>query len=83
MGIDDVELGEFAYDYVEVIREVKPQTVGEEYDDDVVEVQSQRSHSQATMIPAEKGGSYPMRALSRESGGDGRARYEGGVGIAS
>lgn len=83
LGIDDVELGEFAYDYVEVIREVKPQTVGEEYDDDVVEVQSQRSHSQATMIPAEKGGSYPMRALSRESGGDGRARYEGGVGIAS
>lgn len=83
LGIDDVELGEFAYDYVELIRDVKPQTMGEGYDDDdEVEVQSQRSHSQATMISPEKGGSYPLRSLSRGPE-DGRTRYEGGVGIAS
>jgi Amt family ammonium transporter len=82
LGIDDVELGEFAYDYVELIRDIKPLSMlGEEYDADEIEAQSQRSHSQATMMSPEKGGNYPMRSLSR---GPGEPRvYDGGVGIAS
>jgi Amt family ammonium transporter len=81
-GIDDVELGEFAYDYVELIRDIKPMSMmGEEYDANEIETQSQRSHSQATMMSPEKGGSYPMRSFSRDPG-DSRL-YDGGVGIAS
>lgn len=83
LGIDDVELGEFAYDYVELIRDVKPHSViGEEYEEDDVEAQSQRSHSQVTMMAPEKGGSYPLRSLSRGPA-DSTQRYEPGVGIAS
>lgn len=83
LGIDDVELGEFAYDYVEVIRDIKPlQSLGEsEYDADEIETHSQRSHSQATMISPDKGGNYPMRSLSRVAS-DPRA-HGGGVGIAN
>ena len=66
-GIDDVEIGEFAYDYVELVRDVKPPGYEEDihYDEDE---QSQRSHSQATMMHPEKAGgsSYPLRVLSRE-----------------
>ncbi|KAK5112801.1 ammonium transporter Amt1 [Meristemomyces frigidus] len=73
LGIDDVEIGEFAYDFVEVTRDVRPKgphDVDEIYDDD--DEASQRSHSQATMMAqAEKGphmggGSFPMRPLNRE-----------------
>lgn len=77
LGIDDVEIGEFAYDYVEVTRDVRPKgphDVDEIYDDDDA---SQRSHSQAMMMAAhaqEKGlhtttgggMSFPMRAMNRE-----------------
>jgi hypothetical protein len=67
---------------VELIRDIKPLSMlGEEYDADEIEAQSQRSHSQATMMSPEKGGNYPMRSLSR---GPGESRiYDGGVGIAS
>ncbi|KAI7251243.1 ammonium transporter-like protein [Hortaea werneckii] len=54
LGVDDVELGEFAYDYVELIREVKPHDptdVDEIFEDDAA---SRRSNSQATMIHPEK-----------------------------
>jgi Amt family ammonium transporter len=90
LGIDDVELGEFAYDYVELIRDIKPHSmVGEGYDeDDDVDSRSQRSHSQATMMAPEKGrgsSSYPLRTLSRgEVNGSGTPRFDGGgVGVAS
>lgn len=85
LGIDDVELGEFAYDYVELIRDVKPASMSLDFEDDEYngEARSQRSHSQATMRPAEKGGSYPMHTLSRSTE-DGRPRYDhAGVGVAS
>lgn len=56
-GIDDVEIGEFAYDYVELIRDVKrrdPLRDVSEYSmdgvDEVEDGASQRSHSQATMM---------------------------------
>lgn len=76
-GIDDVEIGEFAYDYVELIRDIKPVVDEGVVDyDDVDEMHSMRSHSQATMMQPEKGGSYPLRALSRQ--GD-----AGPVGMAS
>ncbi|OQO05037.1 hypothetical protein B0A48_08057 [Cryoendolithus antarcticus] len=68
-GIDDVEIGEFAYDYVELIRDVKPHVDGlmgyEPEGDGDVDAQSQRSHSQATMFHPEKS-MYPLRVLSRE-----------------
>lgn len=83
LGIDDVELGEFAYDYVELIRDIKPlSSMGDsEYDVDEMETHSQRSHSQATMIPGDKGANYPMRSLSRQVT-DPRP-HGGGVGIAT
>lgn len=66
-GIDDVEIGEFAYDYVELIRDIKPiADEGVVQYDNVDEMQSMRSHSQATMMQPEKGGSFPLRALSRQ-----------------
>jgi Amt family ammonium transporter len=88
LGIDDVELGEFAYDYVELIRDIKPHSmVGEGYDDDDMDSQSQRSHSQATMMAPEKAGgssSYPLRTLSRGEATGTPTRFDGrGVGIAS
>lgn len=66
LGIDDVEIGEFAYDYVELIRDIKPldsRDVDEIYapnsprnghrdDDDDDDDMSQRSHSQATILHA-------------------------------
>lgn len=57
-GIDDVEIGEYAYDYVELMREVKPP--GVEQDDYEMDASSQRSHSQAFMRP-DKG--YPLQTL--------------------
>ena len=83
-----MELGEFAYDYVELVRDIKPQSmVGEGYDeDDDVDSQSQRSHSQATMMAPEKmggGSSYPLRSLSRGEANRSPRFDGGGVGIAS
>lgn len=60
LGIDDVELGEFAYDYVELVRDIKPiSMIGEEYDADEIDQQSQRSHSQVTMMGPEKEAAIP------------------------
>lgn len=71
LGIDDVELGEFAYDYVELVREVKPSdflsTLQGEEDDEA----SRRSHRQS-QTPMRGSGkmmsssSYPMQTLGRE-----------------
>lgn len=58
-GIDDVEIGEFAYDYVELIREMKP--LGSDAEEYEMDVSSQRSHSQAAMHP-DKG--FPLQTLS-------------------
>lgn len=49
-GIDDVEIGEFAYDYVEILREVKPTEFDEYEADEIVDGHSQRSQSQTAMI---------------------------------
>ena len=70
-GIDDIEIGEFAYDYVELKRDVKSPQANEPYELDVDEA-SRRSHSHTAMMPQpEKSmhtseSSYPMRSLSRE-----------------
>lgn len=69
LGIDDVEIGEFAYDYVELVRDVKPTDLqGHGYDDDdegVAEMddQSVHSHSQAAIHPEKN--NYPLRTLNR------------------
>lgn len=71
-GIDDVEIGEFAHDYIELIREVKPQeaSIAEPPYDEEDEV-SQRSHSQAQMFhpPPDKGlghtNTYQMQTFGR------------------
>ncbi|KAK5115985.1 hypothetical protein LTR62_000441 [Meristemomyces frigidus] len=90
-GIDDVEIGEFAYDYVEIRREVKPRDpahdVSRIFEEDEDEGASQRSHSQATMMNnAEKGGareeSYHMQMLNRD-GTDPYSFHGGGIGTAS
>nr|POE49350.1 ammonium transporter 1 [Quercus suber] len=65
-GIDDVEIGEFAYDYVEITRDIRPpeHLIGGYADDDE---RSTRSHSQATIMrPKKEDEQYPMRILSRE-----------------
>lgn len=62
-GIDDVEIGEFAYDYVELVREVRSRQVGLEYDD---AEEREHVHSQASMLQPEKSmHSYPMRNLNQ------------------
>ncbi|KAF2770991.1 ammonium transporter 1 [Teratosphaeria nubilosa] len=72
MGIDDVEIGEFAYDYVELTREVKPRSLHGQDEEDMEEMSdatSNRSHSQATMIDQKQpmaADSYKMRTISRE-----------------
>jgi ammonium transporter, Amt family len=71
-GIDDVEIGEFAYDYVELVRDVKtPGGVGGDDDSDFeVESVLDRSHSRAAMVRRDKetsAGSYPMQTISTAS----------------
>lgn len=91
MGIDDVEIGEFAYDYVELVREVKAPGVDDESDnehDSIVD----RAHSRTAMVSNDKHmQSYPMQPLrhSPEDRGHYAGPYkgpyvgEGGVGLAS
>ncbi|KAK4560500.1 ammonium transporter Amt1 [Recurvomyces mirabilis] len=90
-GIDDVEIGEFAYDYVELVRDVKPRDpahdVSQIFEEDEEEGASQRSHSQATMMNnVEKGHpvgtSYPLRELNHD-GTDAYGHYGSGIGTAS
>lgn len=89
-GIDDVEIGEFAYDYVELVREVKPM----EFEvDEGIAVESEngyvggdagcwddRSHSRAAMMAGQQKetqivGSYPLQSLSRSPVGGAPAPY--------
>lgn len=60
-GIDDIEIGEFAYDYVETQRDLKPRRSVDEYVDDGV---SERSDSRAAMVYPGKNETYHMRDLS-------------------
>lgn len=89
LGLDDVEIGEFAYDFVELVRDLKapPGADGEEEESD--ENDGQGRDSVAAIIANGKGedrDSYPMRALSRqeldEQPGPGpfRAPYQGPIG---
>jgi Amt family ammonium transporter len=91
MGIDDVEIGEFAYDYVELVRELKTPGV---HDDDEYEHGSvvDRAHSQTAMGSNEKQvHSYLMQSLrhSPEDRGQYSGPYkgpyvgEGGIGLTS
>ncbi|EMD01019.1 hypothetical protein BAUCODRAFT_61123 [Baudoinia panamericana UAMH 10762] len=86
-GIDDVEIGEFAYDYVELIREVKPRDPAHAVDEvfeDGDDGASQRSHSQGTMMHPEKGmgrNSYPLRNLNREDMDHYHYQHEGVPGV--
>ena len=74
-GIDDTEIGEFAYDYVELLREVRPAGVIEgEEDESVVE----RAHSRTAMMPIpgdKQGHSYPLQPLRYTP--EDRRRYSG------
>lgn len=64
-GIDDVEIGEFAYDYVEVTRDVRPPSqVLQGYDEDE---QSTGTHSQSAMVrPNKEDERYQMKVLHRQ-----------------
>ena len=63
VGIDDVEIGEFAYDYVELVRDVKPPGDESEYEESVGE----RSQSLGPLVPAigKESGSYPLQPIRR------------------
>ena len=68
VGIDDVEIGEFAYDYVELTREVKPAGVDDvsEYEESIQEHEHERTHSEARMVPKDKElNSYQMQDMRR------------------
>ncbi|KAK5679658.1 hypothetical protein LTR17_027581 [Elasticomyces elasticus] len=73
-GTDDIEMGEFAYDYVELTRNVKPlepaHDVSQIFEDEEVDAESQRSNSRAEMarnleLQGGRGGAYAMHTLSR------------------
>lgn len=62
-GIDDVEIGEFAYDYVELVRDVKGRPYSVEYGE---EEGQEMGHGQPVQLPGEKGaGGYPLQSLPR------------------
>lgn len=66
-GIDDVEIGEFGYDFVELVREVKPVGFPDDGESEIVGVED-RSHSRATMVRGSKEAqaeSYPLQAMGR------------------
>jgi len=68
-GIDDTEIGEFAYDYVELSRDVQQQEVGGDENPDSNDGISQRSHSQVAILHSVKdmpGESYPMHVMNCE-----------------
>ncbi|WPG99611.1 ammonium transporter-like protein [Acrodontium crateriforme] len=71
LGIDEIELGEFAYDYVEVVRELKPShtlSLLHGVREDREDGSSQRCLSQNTMRDAVKGvqeESYPLEVVSQ------------------
>lgn len=80
MGIDDVEIGEFAYDYVELVREVKPPGFSDddEYENDSV---VDRAHSRTAMVGNDKENhSYAMQTLRRSP--EDRGQYSGPYGHA-
>ncbi|KAK3700449.1 ammonium transporter Amt1 [Vermiconidia calcicola] len=60
IGIDDVEIGEFAYDYVELVREVKAPGHDNEYD---AESAPDRYQSQASIMLPEKPAAYQLRTI--------------------
>ncbi|KAK5168270.1 uncharacterized protein LTR77_006839 [Saxophila tyrrhenica] len=67
-GIDDVEIGEFAYDFVELVREVRPVGFADDGESEIGVGGEDRSHSRATMVRGSKeasGESYPLQAMGR------------------
>ena len=63
MGIDDVEIGEFAYDYVELIREVKPGSVSGDSEYEAIGVPN-TDHSRTAFVPRDQQAhSYPLQTL--------------------
>lgn len=70
LGIDDVELGEFAYDFVEITRDLKP--IGTEEDEYDAE---DEDHSSANIVAGGKahGEAYRMDSISRTPVEDQRA----------
>jgi len=90
LGVDDVEIGEFAYDYVDLVSEVKPRDpageVGRVSEDEEMDAESQRSHSRTQMVKGletreggGRGAAYAMRTLSRSSAGADPYVYSGAV----
>ncbi|KAK4635566.1 Ammonium transporter 1 [Fulvia fulva] len=73
MGIDDAEIGEFAYDYVELVRDVKPVDMRDHDDfttenDDSQSVRSLSRHSQVPIhVRVEKDNEYPLRTFTRDA----------------
>ena len=80
MGIDDAEIGEFAYDYVELVRDVKPEGMRDHDDFESIEGENRsvRSLSRGSQFPlhsqpVEMKNEYPLRDFNRElraPGGD-------------
>jgi Amt family ammonium transporter len=71
LGIDDVEIGEFAYDYVELVRDVKPKGMHDDHLDfeSTRDGRSMRSMSRGSQAPFTQHmkNDYPLREFSRES----------------
>lgn len=71
MGIDDAELGEFAYDYVELVRDVKPESMRDRVDfESTHDGMSVRSISRGSQVPFKHevlSNDYPLRDFSRET----------------
>lgn len=61
LGLDDVELGEFLYDFVEITRDLKPTDADDEYEEE------DEDHSGANIVAGGKAhaDTYQMRSLSR------------------
>ncbi|KAF7191449.1 Ammonium transporter 1 [Pseudocercospora fuligena] len=74
MGIDDAEIGEFAYDYVELVRDIKPQEIRDhpDYETDA-DGMSIRSASRGSQYPIAmekrnvRSQDYPLRDFSRDT----------------
>lgn len=65
MGIDDAEIGEFAYDYVELVRDVKPEGMRDHEDFD--DRQSVRSLTRGQPAMRIEKNDYPLRTFTRDT----------------
>ncbi|KAK4906273.1 hypothetical protein LTR49_024559 [Elasticomyces elasticus] len=91
-GTDDIEMGEFAYDYVELTRNVKrlepAHDVSQISEDEEVDAESQWSNSRAEVVRSlelqgGRGGAYGMHTLSRSPEMGDPYSHSGAIGTAA